>query len=192
MHQTITEMTKSNKTLLIKIFVLAGLFLTFLIWLIPAFDISNYQNEIYCLDVLSSYNVQIVSLLFNYLGNDGMGEYRTFLLVDTFYLLIYGGLSFYTLRFLLANIGRLGNILKYLIWLPIVLMLADLTENSLIFVLLYQFSNINENLVQISSAVSTVKWFLAAVVVGSIICLIFYGILRYIFWKLKSQSTNLP
>ena len=121
-----------------------------------------------------------------------MGEYRTFLLVDTFYLLIYGGLSFYTLRFLLANIGRLGNILKYLIWLPIVLMLADLTENSLIFVLLYQFSNINENLVQISSAVSTVKWFLAAVVVGSIICLIFYGILRYIFWKLKSQSTNLP
>ncbi len=180
-------MTKSNKTLLIKILVLAGLFLAFITWLIPAFDVSNYGKEIYCLDVLSSYNVQTVSLLFNYLGNEGISEYRTFLLVDTFYLLIYGGLSFYILRFLLANIGRLGNILKLLIWLPPILMLADLTENSLIFVLLYQFSNINENLVHISSTVSTVKWFLAAVVAGSIICLIFYGILRNVLWKLKNK-----
>ncbi len=182
--------SERNKHFLLITGVLSILFITFYVWLMPRFDVSDINKNIYSLDIQSSYNKEIVVQLFNQISDPGIIQYRKYLLVDTVYLFIYGSLAFYLLQFLLNNMGRLANRLIFTIWTPSILMLLDIIENINTFFLLRNTSDLSDIAIEFGSSVTTLKWFAASVVCGMIICYAFYAILRNIFWKLKKNEST--
>jgi hypothetical protein len=184
--------TFDNKQLLKTTGILSVLFLIYYATLLPQYDVTNISKGIYSLDVRSSYTKDIVTQLFKTIGETGIHQYKIFLAVDFIYIFIYGALTFFMLRYLINNMGRLGYLLKFTIWSPLILMISDLIENTNTFLLLSNTSDLSDFSIQFGSAVTTFKWFAASVLVGMIICYAFYAVLRYIFWKLKNnQSINL-
>jgi len=175
-----------NKQLLKTTGILSVLFLIYYSTLLPQYDVSNISKGIYSLDLRSSYTKDIVVQLFKTIGETGIHQYKIFLAVDFIYIFIYGALSFFMLKFLINNMGRLGNLLKFTIWSPIILMFSDLIENTNTFILLNNSSDLPDFSIQFGSAVTTFKWLTASFLVGMIICYAFYATLRYIFWKLKT------
>lgn len=182
--------SKKNKYSFIIIGLLGIAFICFYAWLLPHFDVSDLKNNIYSLDIRSSYNKEIVNQLFSTIGEKGIIQYRKFLFIDFVYILIYGSLSFFLIQFLLNNMGRLSNWLKFTIWTPGILMLIDCIENINTFFMLKNANNLSESAVQFGSVLSSSKWIVASIVVGMIICYSFYAILRFLFWKFKNYDSN--
>jgi len=183
--------SEKNRFLLFRTGLLSTLFILFYTWLLPFYDVSDLSLGIYSLDIRSSYTKDIVIQLFNSIGEPGIVQYRKFLLVDFVYILIYGSLSFFILKLLLNHMGRLANKLKFTIWTPTILIILDIIENINTFFLLNDTTEIAENAVQFGSVVTSLKWIVASVVFGMIICYAFYAILRYVFRKLrKYESTS--
>ena len=181
---------EKNKLILLKTGLLCVLFILLYIWLLPLYDVSDLSKGLYSLDIRSSYTKDIVIQLFNSIGEPGIVQYRKFLLVDFFYIFIYGSLSFFILKLLLNHMGRLANMLEFTIWTPSILMILDIIENINTFFLLNNTTEIAKNAVQFGSVVTSIKWIAASVVLGIIICYAFYAILRYIFWKLRKHEST--
>ena len=182
--------SEKNRFLLLRTGILSFLFILFYSWLLPLYDVSDLNRGLYSLDIRSSYTKDIVIQLFTAIGEPGIIQYRKFLLVDFAYIIIYGSLSFFVLKLLLNNMGRLGNRLKFTIWTPTILIILDIIENINTFFLLNNTSEIDENTVQFASVVTSLKWLAASVLLGIIICYAFYSILRYVFWKLKNLDST--
>lgn len=184
----VVKMMPENKKILVRIAIFSIFFAVFYGWLLPHFDVSNLQSNIISLDLMSSYQSTDVSRLFNQIGIQGMSQYYQFIVVDNFYIVVYCGLTYYILKYLELNTGRLGKIITGVRWIPLLVGSTDFIENINTFILLNRFPEISEKAVKFASAVTTAKWYLAAVLVSLIVCFIFYFILRNVFWKLKQIS----
>jgi hypothetical protein len=178
-------MLVNNRKLLIINVVFLILFLIYHIWILPAFDVGNRSLNLNCLDVLSAYSPEYVNKLFNALGQDGLNRYKSFILIDFTYIVVYGILLTALLKLILNNSGRLGNYLKFGIWLPAILILSDIVENINTLILIHYFPEIDAGYVGFASLTTSFKWFAASGVIGCIICLIFYSAMRFLFWKFK-------
>ena len=178
-----------EKRILITV-ILFLLFLLFVVWIIPAFDVSSYVDNVFCLDVLSNYSRDTVYELFNYLGQTGLQQYKTFIYIDFAYIIVYGGMSVLLINTLIFKIGKLGNYIKIVAYIPFILILSDITENINTLILINQFPYLNNNLITFASNVSGFKWIAASIVAGTIISISFYAILRFIFWKLNTAKND--
>ncbi len=183
--------SQKNKHFLLTTGLLIILFIIFHIWLLPRFDVSDINKGIYSLDLRSSYTKETVIQLFNSIGENGIAQYKKFLIVDYAYLLVYGSLTFFTLKFLLNHMGRLAIKLKHTVWFPLIVMILDIIENINTYFLLQNHLEISELAVQFGSVITTSKWMAVAISFGMMICYAFYGILRNIFWKLKKKESTL-
>jgi len=184
-------MTPGNKKLIIRIAIFGFCFAVFNGWLLPFYDVSNFQNDIQSLDIRTSYNYEDVRNLFKLLGYAGMQQYLKFIIADNFYILIYCGLAYYTLKFTEQNSGRIGTYLDGIHWLPFIVGLTDLTENINTLILIRKFPEITEKAVSLGSELTTAKWYEASFLGGLIICLFFYMALRILFRRLQSPTHKL-
>lgn len=184
-------MTSENKKLIIRIAIFSFCFAVFYGWLLPFFDVSNFQHNIESLDIRTSYDLKDVCNLFNRIGYSGMQQYLKYIIVDNLYILIYCGLAFYILIFSERNSGRLGTFLNGIHWLPFIVGMTDFTENINTLILIKKFPEISEKAVNFGSALTTAKWYEASVLTGLIICLFFYIVLRNLFWRLRHPAHKL-
>ncbi len=180
------ELTVKRKLYFTGIFSL--LFLLFYVVLLPHFDVSDLKNHVYSLDIRSSYSTEYVRWLFAIIGSQGLLQYQHFLIADFFYLAVYGILAYLVLGLLITKMGRLGQILRYTVYAPAFLMLADFIENIDTYCLILNADNLSDSCVQFGSSVTTIKWLFASIVVAIIVCYAFYAVLRFVFWKLKNNK----
>ena len=183
-------LSATNKKRLIIISTLSVVALLFNIWLLPFFDVTVALKNIYSLDLLSSYTMKDINELFNTIGEKGVQQYKIFLIIDTLYLFIYSILGVYILTYLLNKIGRLGEIIYKVRWFPLFVGLLDMIENINTLVLLKSFPHISEIYANFGSFITSAKWYGASILVGIIICSVFYMILRNILWKLKTRLSK--
>lgn len=183
-------LSTTNKKQLMIISAFSVVVLLFNIWLLPLFDVTVALKNMYSLDLLSSYTLKDVNELFHTIGEKGIQQYKIFLIIDTLYLFTYSILAVYILTYLLNNIGRLGKIIYKLRWFPLVVGLLDMIENTNTLILLKSFPHISEVYANFGSFVTAAKWYSVSTLAGIIICLIFYMILRNIFWRLKNQFSK--
>lgn len=175
--------------IIVKIGVGSLLFCLLYCWLLPHYDVSNADKNLFSLDLLSSYSTNDVNHLFNTIGNKGVDQYHKFLIVDTVYIFIYSFLTINILAYLQKHMGRLGNLTLRIRWFPVVVGLLDLIENLNTFSLLKHFPEINDNWVNFGSSITTLKWLSVYVLAGIIICFGIFVCLRYLFWKFKSYNS---
>jgi len=183
-------MTLQNKKNIAIIVLLSAGFFVFYGWLLPYFDVSIPDRNIISLDLLPSYTLSEINSLFTSIGHDGVKQYYYFLITDYFFILIYCFLAYYTLKYLVNNSGRLGEKISVIRWFPFFVGLMDCIENINTFVFLKLFPEISVSHARFGSFVSTSKWYAASILAGIIICLLFYIVLRSLFWKLKHMKYN--
>jgi hypothetical protein len=180
-------MTLQNKRNIAIIALLSAGFLAFYGWLLPRFDVSIPDKKLLSLDLLPRYSLTDINSLFTSIGHKGIQQYYSFLAVDYLYIPIYCLLTFFILKYLLNNSGRLGEKISFIRWFPFFVGLIDCIENINTFVFLKMFPGISVSHARFGSFVSTSKWYAASVLAGAIICLLFYFVLRNLFWKLKTH-----
>mgnify|MGYP000055277760 CR=1 FL=1 len=183
-------LSATNKKQLMIISSFSVIVLLFNIWLLPLFDVTVALKNICSLDLLSSYQLSDINKLFTTIGEEGILQYKIFLIIDTLYLFTYTILAVYILTYLLNNIGRLGKIIYKLRWFPLVVGLLDMIENTNTLILLKNFPHISEVYANFGSFITAAKWYCVSVLAGIIICFTFYMILRNIFWRLKNQFSK--
>ena len=163
-------------------------FCLFYFYLLPRYDVSNLNKNLFSLDLLSNYSREDVNQLFNTIGISGMNQYYNFLIVDTFYIFIYTYLSILIIVFLQNNMGRFGTLTSWFRYFPIVVATLDTIENINTFSLLKFYPNITDGWVNFGSIITGLKWYCVSVLAGIIICYIFYAVLRNLFWRLKKTK----
>lgn len=183
-------MTLQNKRNIAIIALLSAGFFVFYGWLLPRFDVSAPDKNLLSLDLLPQYTLSDINSLFTSIGHEGIQQYYNFLILDYLYILIYCVLTFFILKYLLNNSGRLGEKISVIRWFPFFVGLIDCIENINTFVFLKLFPEISVSHARFGSFVSTSKWYAASILAGIIICLLFYIVLRSLFWKLKHMKYN--
>lgn len=164
------------------------LFLLFYLVILPHYDVTNLKTSVYSLDIRSSYTHEYVRWLFNTIGNEGLHQYKYFLIADFGYIATYVVLSYLILSLLIGQMGKLGQMLHLTVYTPLLLMITDVVENINTFLLIYNADEFSVGFVRFASVITTVKWFFASLLLGMIICYAFYAVLRFIFWKLRNKN----
>lgn len=179
-------MKSGNKTAILPaIGVLGVLLLIFVFVLFPSIW-KETARGIEILDIRWSYTTHEVSDLFDILGENGLSAYILFLLTDSIYSLIYTSLLILSLTFLQSKMGRLGTITSWMRWLPIGVMVLDLTENTIIWILISNYPQLSSSVVVFGSVVTMLKWYAASTCVGLVICSILAVLLRNMLWKIRN------
>lgn len=179
------ELTAKNKLFITGI--LSILFLLFYVVILPHFDVSDLKNNIYLLDIRASYTAEYVRTLFDTIGNDGLQQYKYFLIADFGYMAVYGALASFMLVLIIAKMGKPGQILRFSVYTPALLILADIIENINTFYLIFNADDFTESFVRYSSTVTTTKWLLASIVVAMLLCYAFYAFIRYLIWNFRNN-----
>ena len=120
------------------------------------------------LDLEFFYNEGTVVKYFNAMGSDGRSVYvLSSLLLDTIYPILYTSL-------ILGAYSKLFKSSQAILFLPITAFSFDILENIQITMLNFNFPNINETHVYLSSMTTSAKWI---AIIFAIIILI-YGIIK--------------
>jgi hypothetical protein len=167
--------------------VLGVLFLIFVFVLFPL-HWKSVQTNLEILDLRWIYSPEDVNVFFNALGIEGIKTYNLFLLFDTFYAFTYGALLILLLVFLQQHMGKLGVLIKWTRWLPLVAVLLDITENINIFFMLYIFPEISIWLVKFGSTITLIKWYAVSVCVVLLLCSLLAVFLRNVLWMLRGRK----
>lgn len=166
---------------------LSVVYLIFVLYLFPHFDIKTASAGLESLDIRWSYTLNDVTQLFNVLGSDGIKLYKEILIIDSIYALVYGSLLILSLRYLQENMGRLGKLTAWMCWLPIGVVLLDYTENINIWLMLSSFPTLSETIVNFGSTITMLKWYSASVCAGLVICALLAVVLRNTLWKWRNK-----
>lgn len=127
------------------------------------------QENVQILDLRLSYSWLEVKALFDLLGTEGRGIYRTISsCVDMVYPLVYCLLLILVLALLIKKVTSPTSKWMYLSFLPTIGMLFDFFENMSILQMLTDYPNITAAEVASASFFTTVKWCSLILVFGLI------------------------
>tara|TARA_R110002073_G_scaffold72537_1_gene177290 strand:- start:282900 stop:283469 length:570 start_codon:yes stop_codon:yes gene_type:complete len=118
-----------------------------------------FANGMKLLDMMpTGYNFEYVNNLFRALGAQGRTTYLTNQLpVDMIYPLLFGISYGLLMAYLLNKINKLNTALKYSCLLPIIAAVADYFENIGIIVMLKNYPDLIEEVVQTTNMFSIIK-----------------------------------
>jgi hypothetical protein len=111
------------------------------------------------LDIRFGYSTKAVLDFFEKIGPIGRSNYFKFTATaDMAYPLVYGIFLSLFISFLFEKAYRKTYEFRMLNLIPLLIVVADYVENFSIIILLNKFPNISENLVQIASNATLIKW----------------------------------
>ena len=166
--------SKRNVIVLAVLWLMANLFFHFGPWSTSALaEVSGGRG---IPDIMFSYDLETLRDLFAAYGPEGIAIYKNIQLIDFVYPLIYGALFLGLLVRL-----KLPNSFKFIYSFPFAIVFFDYSENLLmrhfvsIYPNLYEDSN---NLIQISSIATMLKWTFIMVVISNIMVFWIWGLLK--------------
>lgn len=148
-----------------------AVFFGFALVVFPAFDaVNGMPEDVTPLDIRFVYDADTVAAVLAELGEGGRAAYlRSLLIADIAWPLVYGSTLALTIAW-----GFVGSAWqRRLISLPLLAVLWDLAENTLVSIQIVRFPSFTRWLATVGSGVSAVKWvFAIAATVAGLVALV--------------------
>lgn len=132
--------------------------------------------------IFGGYGTEDVYQVLNTIGESGRNTYKYMIGLDCIMGILYLFLLSCLIALVLKKVLRENKKFDWLIFMPLVAMVSDWTENITTFCIIQMFPTINATLVSIESLATTLKFVFLAVSIGSVAIISIYGV-----WKMKLQ-----
>lgn len=178
-------MQKNRTSLLLWIFWIFMLSLSFVMirWIVPdaSYKITNHANNpenAILLDIKQfGFSMAEAFQTLDAMGEEGRRRYLRFhKREDMYFPLVYGLFLALTIYLLLRSRIKKNNIKYLILALPVLAMLADLTENYNIMMLINEFPGLSSRTLTIASIANSVKWSAVIASLGAITILVILSI----------------
>lgn len=160
----------------------------FMLWIMPwgTARLEGLSGGVGLYDAMFSYSPELFYQMAEQYTEAGRRFYIGFsLIADTLFPLAYGLFFYFLLTWLAFQAWPNHPLHRNVFWLPLSTVIADFLENAFLVSLVVRFPTEHYNLVQVASALTTIKWLLVGV-----LCLVAILLALVALWRRLSASVK--